>query len=178
MSNIIGDTGCPRCIENGRDKTENHLMMFEDGGAYCNRCGYATNWKEQDIPLRKRKQLSDEEVRELIEEFNGCPTRAYADRGISESTVDRYSCRVGVHPSDRSKIGNYLLPFHVRTPEGNYEVSGYKVGIPKDQRKPDLPKYFNKGRVKDAVLFGEELLPDQPFKKLFITESPMDALAL
>ena len=153
-------------------------MMFEDGGAYCNRCGYATNWKEQDIPLRERKQLSDEEVRELIEEFNGCPTRAYADRGISESTVDRYSCRVGVHPSDRSKIGNYLLPFHVRTPEGNYEVSGFKVGIPKDQRKPDLPKYFNKGRVKDAVLFGEELLPDQPFKKLFITESPMDALAL
>lgn len=178
MSNIIGDTGCPRCIENGRDKTENHLMMFEDGGAYCNRCGYATNWKEDEIPLRERKELSDEEVRELIEEFNGCPTRSYDDRGISESTVARYSCRVGVHPSDRSKIGNYLLPFHVRTPEGNYEVSGFKVGIPKAQRKPNLPKYFNKGRVRDAVLFGEELLPDQPFKKLFITESPMDALAL
>ena len=54
MSKIIGDTGCPRCIENGGDRTENHLMMFEDGGAYCNRCGYTTNWKEQEIPVKDK----------------------------------------------------------------------------------------------------------------------------
>lgn len=178
MSNIIGDTGCPRCIENGRDKTENHLMMFEDGGAYCNRCGYTTNWKEQDIPPRERKELTDDELRDLLQEFSECPTRAYEDRGISKSTVERFSCRVGVHPSNKDRIGNYLLPYHCKEAAGEYAVCGFKVGIPKSDRKPNLPKYFNKGRVKDAVLFGEELLPDQPFKKLFITESPMDALAL
>src|SRR5690554_31942 len=178
MSTIIGDTGCPRCIENGRDKTQNHLMLFEDGGAYCNRCGYTTNWKEQDLPVKERKEITDEELRELLDEFTSCPVRAFKDRGISESTVLRFGCRAGVHPADRTRIGNYLLPFHSRDDSGEYRVTGFKVGIPKDQRKPDLPKYFNRGRVKDAVLFGEELLPDQPFKKLFITESPMDALAL
>lgn len=178
MSKIIGDTGCPRCIENGGDHTRNHLMMFEDGGAYCNRCGYTTNWKEQEIPVKERKELTDDELRELLDEFTSCPIRAFEDRGISKETVQRFGCRVGVHPRDRTKIGNYLLPFHTHSSEGKLEVTGFKVGIPKDQRKPDLPKYFNRGRVKDAALFGEQLLPDQPFRKLFITESPMDALAL
>lgn len=178
MGTIIGDTGCPRCIENGRDKTENHLMMFEDGGAYCNRCGYATNWKEKDIPLKERKEITDDELRELLQEFGGCPIRAYKDRGISKETVERFGCRVGVHPSNKDRIGNYLLPFHSKDDSGKYAVTGYKVGIPESDRKPDLPKYFNRGKVKGAALFGEELLPFQPFKKLFITESPMDALAL
>ena len=178
MSKIIGDTGCPRCIENGRDKTENHLMMFEDGGAYCNRCGYTTNWKEQEIPVKERKELTDGELAELLQEFQDCPIRAYTDRSISEDTARRYGCRVGVHPSNRDKTGSYLLPFRNRLSSGQYELTGFKVGIPKDQRRPDLPKYFNRGRVRDAVLFGEELLPSAGFKKLFITESPMDALAL
>src|SRR5690554_7556011 len=97
MSTIIGDTGCPRCIENGRDKTQNHLMLFEDGGAYCNRCGYTTNWKEQDLPVKERKEITDEELRELLDEFTSCPVRAFKDRGISESTVlrlDRKSTRL------------------------------------------------------------------------------------
>src|SRR5690554_7934074 len=106
MSTIIGDTGCPRCIENGRDKTQNHLMLFEDGGAYCNRCGYADNWKEKDIPVKERKEITDEELRELLEEFEGCNFSAYADRGISRETAVRYGCRAGVHPSNRDKIGN------------------------------------------------------------------------
>lgn len=178
MSNIIGDTGCPSCIEKGHDKTENHLMLFEDGGAYCNRCGYSTNWKEQDIPIRERKEITDAELRELLEEFEGCNFSAYTDRAISRETAVRYGCRAGVHPSNRDKIGNYLLPYRRRDDDGSYTLTGYKVGIPKEQRKPDLPKYFNKGRVRDAVLFGEELLPSQPYKKLFITESPMDTLAL
>lgn len=178
MTKIVGDTGCPSCIEKGNDKTENHLMMFEDGGAYCNRCGYTTNWKEQDIPVKERKELTDEQVAELLGEFAECPTKAYKDRGISESTTKRFGCRAGVHPRDRSKVGNYLMPFYSETDAGELSLTGFKVGIPNDQRKPDLPKYFNRGRVRDAVLFGEQLLPDQPFKKLFITEAPMDALAL
>lgn len=178
MSTIVSDTACPSCVEKGNDKTGNHLMMFEDGGAYCNRCGYTTNWKEQEIPIRERKELTDEELRELLVEFESCPSKAFSDRGISKSSVERFGCRAGAHPSNRDKIGNYLLPTLSRTAEGKYELTGYKVGIPAEQRKPDLPKYFNRGRVRDAVLFGEELLPNQPFKKLFITEAPMDALAL
>lgn len=178
MSKIVGDTGCPSCIEKGNDKTNNHLMMFEDGGAYCNRCGYTTNWKEKNIPVRERKEITDEELKELLEEFRSCPTSAYTDRAISKSTAERFGCRAGVHPTDRTRVGSYLLPTYSRGVDGKLVLTGYKVGIPKDQRKQDLPKYFNRGRVRGAVLFGEELLPNQPFKKLFITEAPMDALAL
>lgn len=178
MSKIISDTGCPSCIEKGDDRTQNHLMMFEDGGAYCNRCGYTTNWKEKEIPVRERKELTDEELREVLEEFRSCKPSSWPDRGISEQTTRRFGCNTGTHPTDRTKVGSYLMPTHSRGCDGKLELTGYKVGIPKDQRKPDLPKYFNRGRVRDAVLFGEELLPSQPFKKLFITEAPMDTLAL
>ena len=40
MSKIVGDMPCPECRRNGRDRTGNHLILFEDGGAHCNRCGY------------------------------------------------------------------------------------------------------------------------------------------
>jgi len=179
MSKIIGDTGCPSCMEKGRDRTQNHLMLFEDGGAYCNRCGYVTNWKKEKLDFsKKKKEISDEELRELLEEFAQCKQTAWPDRGISEDTVKRFGARTGHHPSKRDVVGNYLLPLYRQKDGGGYEIVGYKVGIPKDQRKPDLPKYFNRGRTKDLALFGEQLLPNQPFKKLFITESPMDAMAL
>ena len=39
--NIIGNAPCPGCRAKGRDKSGNHLMLFRDGGSYCNRCGYS-----------------------------------------------------------------------------------------------------------------------------------------
>ena len=41
MAKIIGDTACPQCRKSGGDRSGNHLMLFEDGGAYCNRCEYS-----------------------------------------------------------------------------------------------------------------------------------------
>lgn len=178
MSTIIGDTGCPRCIENGNDKTKNHLILFEDGGAYCNRCKYATNWKEKELEYNERKELTDEEVTELVKDFESCSQSAWNERGLSISTIRRYGCKTGVHPSDKTKIGSFLIPIRTRVPDGGAELSGYKVGVPKEFRNENTPKYYCQGRVKDATLFGEELIPSAPFKKLFITESPMDAMAL
>ena len=39
---IIGNTQCPRCAENGHDKSSNHLMQFDDNGFYCNRSSFHT----------------------------------------------------------------------------------------------------------------------------------------
>ena len=41
MTEIIGDSSCPSCIKHDADRTGNHLILFSDGGAYCNRCGYS-----------------------------------------------------------------------------------------------------------------------------------------
>lgn len=172
MSNIIGDTGCPSCMENGGDHTQNHLILFEDGGAFCNRCGFKTNWKEAELTPKERKELSDAELKELLEEFESCKSTAWEARGFTANTVARFGGKTGVSSSDKNKVGSFLLPIKTRTPSGKYNTTGFKV------RLADEKKFWCQGRVKDACLFGEELLPSQPFKKLFITESPMDAMAL
>lgn len=178
MGKIIGDTACPSCRKAGGDSTGNHLILFEDGGAFCNRCGFQSNWKEKDIPFNEKKGITDEELTELLSDFSSCKEGAYPERGLTLDTTKRYGCKIGAHPTDRSKIGSYLLPFHNVSLAGEYSLTGYKVGLPKEFRKPTLPKYYCQGRVKDAVLFGEQLLPNKPFKKLFICEAPMDAMAL
>ena len=42
---IIQNVGCPECIRNGHDATQNHLVIFEDGGKYCNRSHFHTSGK-------------------------------------------------------------------------------------------------------------------------------------
>lgn len=37
---IVQSIGCPECQKNGHDSSGNHLMVFEDGGKYCNRAHY------------------------------------------------------------------------------------------------------------------------------------------
>ena len=172
MSEIVGDTQCPNCKEHGRDKTNNHLILFEDGGAYCNRCGYTTNWKEQKLEYTERKEITDQELDELISDFNSCPVHEFRNRKLHLSTVNRYGCKVGVHPSDKSKVFSYLMPFHTRTSTGDYRVTGFKV------RLSDQKKFWCEGRVKDACFFGQQLLPKTSVKRLYIAESPIDAMSV
>ena len=54
MSRIIGDEPCPKCREKGRDKSGNHLIVFEDGGKHCNRCGFNVRI---DNKTQKRKKI-------------------------------------------------------------------------------------------------------------------------
>lgn len=168
MSNIVGDASCPKCVDMGGDKTGNHLILFEDGGAFCNRCNYKTNWKEQDIEYKERTPISDAELKEVLDDFKTCETKAYEKRKIKKATTTRFNCKVGCSPADRSSIGSYLLPYY----NTNGELVGYKV------RLVDEKKFWNMGRPKDAALFGQHLLPKGNFKKLYITESPMDTLSV
>lgn len=168
MSKIIGDTACPKCTESGGDKTSNHLILFEDGGAYCNRCGHKDNWKDKDMEVKAKTPISDAELKEVLDEFNSCDIKAYSKRKLNKKTVERYGCRVGVHPSDRSKVGSYLMPYH----NSDGKLVGYKV------RLADEKRFWNVGRPKDAALFGQQLLPKGNFKKLYICESAMDTMSV
>lgn len=168
MSRIIGDTSCLKCVEAGGDRTSNHLMLFEDGGSYCNRCGFKGNWKDDGIKPVERKAITDSELKEIIEDFLSCEIKAYTKRKIKKSTAERYGCRVGCSPSDRTSIGSYLLPYH--TTDG--KLTGYKVRLLEEK------KFWNVGRVKDAALFGQQLLPKGNFKNLYICESAMDTMSV
>lgn len=37
---IVESRPCPKCLENGHDKTGNHALVFEDGGVYCGKKSY------------------------------------------------------------------------------------------------------------------------------------------
>lgn len=168
MSKIVGDARCPSCTEAGGDKTGNHLILFKDGGAFCNRCGHKDNWKDSDIKPSERHESTDEELKQTLEEFESCDITEYTDRKIKKEAVSRYGCRVGCHPTDPTRIGSYLLPY--RDSKGS--LVGYKV------RLKDEKRFWNVGRPKQAALFGQELLPKGTFNKLYITESAMDTLAV
>lgn len=168
MSKIVGDTSCPKCAEKGHDKTGNHLMLFEDGGAYCNRCGHVDNWKDKGIKPTPRKEITDEELKETLDEFLSCKTEAWPLRKLKKGTTQRYNCRVGCSPTDRSSVGSYLMPFH--TVDG--KLTGYKVRLVEEK------KFWNQGRPKKATFFGEQLMPSGNFKKLYIAESAIDAMSI
>jgi len=168
MSKIVGDTQCPACAEQGRDKTGNHLMMFEDGGAYCNRCGHKDNWKDKNLEPKPRKEVTDTELKEIVDEFLSCKTEAWPKRKLKKSTTQRYNCRVGCSPTDKSVIGSYLFPHY----DAAAKLVGYQV------RLIDEKRFFNMGRPKQAVFFGQHLLPKGSIKKLYVCESPTDAMSL
>ena len=99
MGKIIGDTACPQCRENGRDKTGNHLILFADGGAKCSRdyCGYYTaKYVEGEVVTShksdKEEKMSLSDVEEL--KFTKLPSRK-----ISLETAKKYGVKTSVNPA-------------------------------------------------------------------------------
>lgn len=158
---IVRDEPCPECRKNGHDKAGNHLMVFEDGGKYCNRCGYIEHSDKKHtnvtmLPLPKKVTMSLAAYKEL-------PFRDLEDRKIKASTCEVYGVNVAMSETDGSVISHH---YPVRS-EGI--LVGYKIR--------NLPKTFKSvGDCKGKVdLFGQHLT--QGGKKLLITGGELDCLA-
>jgi twinkle protein len=141
-------------------------MLFKDGGAYCNRCKHTCNWKDEGFKPTPKVEKTDDQVKEELEDFTSCPIKEWPKRKLKVPALTRYGCRSGVSPVDRDSIGSYLLPYV----DESLRLCGYKV------RLADEKKFWNQGRPKASVLFGQQLCTGG--KKLFITESPIDAVSL
>ena len=154
---IVGDEPCPKCRAVGRDKTGNHLLVFENGNKYCNRCGY----KELVHGHPTFTQPEHETIMNI--DYNTLPYRDLPDRKIRKDVCERYGVRVAIDPSN-GDISHHIYPV---TKEGS--ITGYKI------RK--LPKQFlSNGDTKGKVqLFGQHLFSGG--KKLLITGGELDALA-
>lgn len=75
---IVNNSGCPECIKNGHDSTQNHLVHFDDGAKYCNRSHFHTSGKPYyeaagegvsllDMPLSSTK-WTPKQFNELVKE--------------------------------------------------------------------------------------------------------------
>jgi twinkle protein len=123
MSKIIGDTACPQCTAAGGDRTGNHLMLFEDGGAYCNRCGYTETNKEQEP-----SKLSNKDYTKEIQDIQKLRTLSY--RNIDQDILAAAGVRMETSESNRDEITKVFYPVYE---VGRLEPIGYKVrGIPKN----------------------------------------------
>lgn len=60
-SHLLYKTRCPKCAENGRDRSGDNLGVYSDGHSYCYSCGYATNATSSS----KLRQQAKQELKEI-----------------------------------------------------------------------------------------------------------------
>ena len=160
-SKIIGDTVCPRCRENGGDKKGDHLILFENGGAFCNRCSYSVN---PGGDAAEPAQANAPNNRITLEDIQELEPMAVESRGLSAKYMELYGHRVAVSQTDRT-------PTHICYPryiEGT--LSGWKI---KDLA---TKQYFSVGDSKGCDLSGMEV--DGGKKLCIVTEGEDDAVAV
>lgn len=167
MSEIIGDTACPKCRENGKDKTGNHLILFDNGAAFCNRCGYREKPNTFTKPTvtitgEKSKEEIERDIRWVME---NSVELGIKDRGLKAFACKFYGVRTGLSKVDGVTPVCYYLP--ISDGEG---VQGFKV------KSPDK-EMWAKGNGKDAHFFGAHVVP-RTGRKLFVTEGQEDCVAL
>lgn len=165
MPQIVGDTTCPQCRAHGRDRTGNHLILFDNGEGYCNRCHYKHPSGGLDLidPIRDKGSSSSSpvDVEWLKDTFT---PGDLTDRGITAATAEAYGVLVEHHP-------NKELPERHYYPVTNGgEVVGYKV------REVATKKFYGIGSLKTEEFFGQHLLSGSG-GKVFITEGECDAMA-
>lgn len=156
MANATGKEPCPECRENGSDSAGDNLARYDDGGAYCFKCGYserADGHTPAAAPVSGSKQkaplLRDLEYRPIIK------------RGIDEETCRHFGYAIGDYHGKTVQVAPY-----------------FRDGKVIAQKLRDAKKNFKfVGEPKKAGLFGQHLWREGG-KKVCITEGEIDALSL
>lgn len=169
---IIGDAPCPSCNAMGRDRTGDHLILFEDGGAYCNRCGYTESPGSRNLKSNGRSEMVTR-TPNINKPFNldiihSLPIKDIPVRHISKKTCERFGVRVALSEEDGTTITHIFYP---RYKNGDYT-------IPCAYHMRELPKNFSYiGDSKGLELFGKHV-QNTSSKTVYVTEGSDDAMAL
>lgn len=166
-NNIVGSEPCPACRLKGRDKTGNHLIIFKDGGKYCNRCTYkipasgATDSSETEEEVEEAKPANSKLTIDFIKTL---PQVANPARHTSLADNKTAGIRYGLSTADGSTIEKVFYPY---TKGG--KLTAYKV------RCVDSKEFYTVGDFKGCDLFGQALC--KGYKKLVVTEGEEDYVA-
>jgi hypothetical protein len=68
MSRFLNFEECPRCVEQGRDRSRDNLGVYSDGGAHCWSCGYHKFPKFQ-FQIKQKEIKDDSEKAVLPSDF-------------------------------------------------------------------------------------------------------------
>jgi len=146
---------CPKCREDGHDKSGDNLVRYPDGGAMCFRCKY-TEPKGGEVKKASKSKLS-------VGQVMSYPGGADPKRKLPQHIVDAYDLRVSVSVTtgDPDMV---WYPYY----QGS-EMTGAKG------RKLATKDFTVAGEL--TGVFGKQA-SDPTNKHLVITEGEEDALAL
>jgi twinkle protein len=163
MAQIIGDAACPQCRSSGRDKTGNHLILFDDGNKYCNRCHYfeskdgtVTSNQGEGSDMENTGKVTFEEVKTLP--FFGIP-----HKGIKSDACEHFGVR-----TEFNGQGEPVKSWYPHFTDGR--LDGYKC-------KSSDKKFGAVGNIKGGELFGQSVA-NHGGTFLVVTEGEDDALAV
>ncbi len=165
---IVGDKPCPKCRANGGDKTGDHLMLFNDGTAYCNRCSYfvpkhlADTLGDVEEPVTK--STNQNPIKKLsLEDLADYPTLTIEERALKAGALKYYGVKTEVAGS--GIVCKAYFPYYSKGRLVGYKVKGYP--------KQFLPAI---GTTADVDMFGQHLA-DTNSKRIIITEGEEDCIA-
>jgi len=150
---ILGDEPCPSCRAMGRDKTGNHLIVFEDGNKHCNRCGYTE--------INNGELRQDDTVQ--LEDIESLPIFGIPHKGLKKEACEFYGVKTEFN--DKGEPVKFYYPHTT-----NGDVDGYKC-------KSIDKRFTGIGSTKSGDLFGQSVV-GRNGNLLVITEGEDDALAV
>lgn len=175
QAKIVTNLACPSCRDKGKDSSGNHMMVFDTGKGYCDRCpkfftveevqavkdGNGSNRKRTYGSSRFQKSYQKELTLEDIQYFGFLGEK---HRVIKPDTDKHFGIRTRINESNAQPLSRYY-PYYS---EG--DLYGCKVR--------DLPKTFSPaiGTIKGTDLFGWHLCTGVK-KTLIIVEGEEDCAA-
>ena len=178
VKQIIADSACPSCRAKGGDKSGNHLMFWRNTETLeewvsCTRCGHYEvvnegNRESFRQTMKKTKEWSPEELKEVLDEHSLCPFMEMKERSITKATAERFGARVGLSPEDGSTPHAYLFP---KTKDGR--LSAYQI------KTLQFKAFYAVGDGSGCDLFGigQSRAGDVYTGKLFIFEDQLSAMS-
>jgi len=158
MASIVGDEPCPQCRERGGDKTGNHLILFDDGNKYCNRCHYFVS---ADGTLTRERD--DDDMHLTFEQAQDLPVFGIPHKGIKEKACEHFGIRTEF--SGQGDVASTLYPHYT-----DGKLDGYKT------KTPDK-KFSAVGSIRGGELFGQSV-SHTGGKFVVITEGEDDAASV
>jgi len=161
MGRIVSDTACELCKAEGKDSTNNHKIIFEDGGMYCKVHGYLGKTGGH-VEAAAEKITTFTDGRLTLQEIKELPTTELKSRGIDKETALHF----GIHTEFNTTTGEHAAYYYPVTKDK--VVTGYK--------KRTLPKQFSCiGDCKNTEFLGQSVA--RGTKRLLIVEGQDDMLA-
>jgi twinkle protein len=172
QAKIVMNLACPACREKGKDSSGNHMMVFDTGKGYCDRCpkfftpeevqavkdGKNSSGKRTFEKSRFQKAYQKEMTIEDIQHFGFLGDKV---RVLKAETDRHFGIRTRINEGNATPLARYY-PYYTED-----DLYGYKVR--------ELPKKWGTaiGTIKGTDLFGWHLCTGVR-KTLIIVEGEED----